>query len=211
MTFLEDPDRRDTDPLRADDEDRAAHEIALWEEGYAVGREIRRIKLLLFGLVIAFAAFGAARATAGEPEAPRAGQLVEAAANAGGAEPTPVGRVGASLASPAADLTPSPAGEISAIEAGDATWYDDGPGLYAAVPSWRFGDRPYDVRVCLQSDHRTCVDVEVRDFCGCPGDRIIDLSPRAFARLAPLWAGVVPVTVEDLGSRPTLPATGTEP
>jgi rare lipoprotein A (peptidoglycan hydrolase) len=87
--------------------------------------------------------------------------------------------------------------EPPAIASGLASWYDDGPGLYGAVPSWRFGDRPYQVRV---SAGGRSVVVTVRDFCGCPGARIIDLSPSAFRELAPLARGVIPVTIEDLAA-----------
>ena len=75
---------------------------------------------------------------------------------------------------------------------GVASWFDDGPGLYAAVPSWHFGDRRYHVRVTAGD---RSVIVTVRDFCGCPGGRVIDRSPEAFARLAPLSRGLVRVTV----------------
>ena len=79
---------------------------------------------------------------------------------------------------------------------GRASWYDDGPGLYAAVNSYRWGDPRYSVRVCAGS---RCVTVTVRDFCQCyvgtSRERVIDLSPDAFRRLAPLSAGLVKVTV----------------
>lgn len=100
------------------------------------------------------------------------------------------------------------------MTAGVATWYDDGPGLYGAVPSWQFGDKPYVVRVCRDEPLtiHACVNVTVRDFCAC-GDRagkqtVIDLSPAAFRRLAPLSTGVLPVIVEVLDTV-TLPATDT--
>lgn len=91
---------------------------------------------------------------------------------------------------------------------GYATWYDDGPGLYGAVPSWHYGDTPYPVQVChLQR----CVTVIVRDYCAC-GDRgsgatVIDLSPAAFSQLAPLSRGVISVRIEETTLRP--PATDT--
>jgi hypothetical protein len=78
---------------------------------------------------------------------------------------------------------------------GVATWYDDGPGLYGAVPGWRFGDLPYRVQVCAGG---RCVTVRVRDYCACGDHRIIDLSPEAFAQLAPLSRGVVAVRVQRL-------------
>lgn len=81
---------------------------------------------------------------------------------------------------------------------GVATWYADGPGLYAAAgPALRHGDwRGSIVRVCAGD---RCVDATLRDWCAC-GDRrgvptLLDLSPAAFRRLAPLSRGVVAVTV----------------
>jgi hypothetical protein len=57
------------------------------------------------------------------------------------------------------------------------------------------------------------VAVTVRGYCAC-GDRagkatVIDLSPAAFRRLAPLSAGVIAVTLEYGGSI-VLPPTDTE-
>jgi hypothetical protein len=114
---------------------------------------------------------------------------------------------------------PEPAvveGEVgTALIGGKATWYDDGSGLYgAAGPVLREalgGDpafRGQTVRVCADD----CVLVRLTDWCAC-GDRggvptLIDLSPDAFARLAPLSAGVIDVTIE-LGGV-TLPETSTE-
>jgi hypothetical protein len=113
---------------------------------------------------------------------------------------------------------PEPAveGDIgTALVGGKATWYDDGSGYYgAAGPVLREalgGDpafRGQTVRVCADD----CVLVRLTDWCAC-GDRggaptLIDLSPDAFARLAPLSAGVIDVTIE-LGGV-VLPATDTE-
>lgn len=105
-------------------------------------------------------------------------------------------------------LAPSPSSPMpdgSSIT-GIASWYDAGPGLYAAVPTWRWGDEPYRVRVT--AGHRSVV-VTVLDFCGCPGGRVIDLSADAFARLAPLSAGLVRVTITRLGPGLTPPPTTT--
>jgi hypothetical protein len=113
---------------------------------------------------------------------------------------------------------PEPAveGDVgTAAIGGKATWYDDGSGYYgAAGPVLREalgGDpafRGQTVRVCADD----CVLVRLTDWCAC-GDRggvptLIDLSPDAFARLAPLSAGVIDVTIE-LGGV-TLPETSTE-
>jgi hypothetical protein len=95
----------------------------------------------------------------------------------------------------------------TALQAGWATWYDDGPGLYGAIPG--FDGRRYTAQVCtLDGD---CVLVTIRDSCACGVRRsvptIIDLSPAAFAALAPLSRGVIRVTVE---SPFGLPATDME-
>jgi hypothetical protein len=105
-------------------------------------------------------------------------------------------------------------GEIgTAMIGGKATFYDDGPGLYgAAGPLLREmlgGDptfRGESVTVCADD----CVTVVLVDWCAC-GERggeptLVDLSPEAFARLAPLSQGVVDVTIQ---SAIALPATDT--
>jgi len=99
---------------------------------------------------------------------------------------------------------------------GDATWYGDGgrchdgylrtcsPYLsgeqvfYAAVGSWRWGDKPYDIRVCKRGNQDKCVVVTVRDFCrACKnGFGVVDLSPAAFKKLAPLWRGRIHVVIK---------------
>lgn len=55
--------------------------------------------------------------------------------------------------------------------------------------------------------------VTIVDVCGCPGDRLIDLTHGAFRRLANPDLGWIPVTLESAGAQPTLPATdqGGEP
>ena len=121
-------------------------------------------------------------------------------------------------------------------EVGVATWYDatrngawytqeprrgaasrnqDGApyALYAAVYGWRWGDEPYQLRVCRRDDPaQRCVIVTVVDFCSCsrqrPGRRAIDLAPAAFAQLAPLGRGVIPITIERWPPRPTWVAEG---
>jgi hypothetical protein len=64
------------------------------------------------------------------------------------------------------------------------------------VVTVRFGDKAVTVRIV--------------DVCGCPGNRIIDLTSGAFRRLAPLGLGVLPVTVELAGAERTLPPTDVE-
>jgi len=107
-------------------------------------------------------------------------------------------------------------GEIGTVLLGGwATWFDDGPGLYAAAgpvlrdvlgEDWR-GQR---VTVCADA----CVRVVLSDWCAC-GERhgdptLLDLSPAAFRRLAPLSAGVVRVSIEYGGPRMTPPPTDQE-
>lgn len=89
-----------------------------------------------------------------------------------------------------------------------------GDARLGAVPSFRWGDKPYQVTV-RHGDRTTTVTVV--SYCGC-GDRhgtptVIDLSPRAFRDLAPLSRGVIDVTLTT-GGRPepriTLPPTDSE-
>jgi rare lipoprotein A (peptidoglycan hydrolase) len=60
------------------------------------------------------------------------------------------------------------------------------------VRSFRWGDRPYQVRVIAGE---RSVTVTVVSFCACGGTTVIDLSPWAFSKLAPLSAGLVRVRV----------------
>jgi hypothetical protein len=78
---------------------------------------------------------------------------------------------------------------------GTATWYADPrkSGLYAAAgPPLRIGD--WRGRLVTVSAGGVSFRVVLSDWCACR-DRVIDLSPGAFARLAPLSRGVVIVTV----------------
>ena len=98
-----------------------------------------------------------------------------------------------------------------ATQSGLATWYDDGPGLYAAAgPDLRHGDWRGSF-VTVTSGSRS-VTVQLTDWCAC-GDRngrptLLDLSASAFRRLAPLSRGVI--AVEVTSGSVTLPATDTE-
>jgi hypothetical protein len=80
---------------------------------------------------------------------------------------------------------------------------------YAAVASFSYYAKPYQVRVCRADQPSRCVVVWVRDECaeGCRRDlkkpwtsksRAIDLSPAAFSRLAPLGRGVLAVTITEV-------------
>lgn len=104
---------------------------------------------------------------------------------------------------------------VAAIVAGlsgVATWYDDGPGHYAAAgPALRVGSWRGDVVEVCSADR--CTTVRLVDWCAC-GPRggqatLLDLSPDAFRELAPLSRGVIRVTVEGRPT-PTLPPTDTE-
>jgi hypothetical protein len=130
-------------------------------------------------------------------------------------EPTPRATPDTAGVGSAPETVDTLSGEQSSIESGVASWFNSyGPGLYAAVNSYRFGDPRYTVRVCLQ-DGSKCVVVVVRDYCQCPGNRIIDLSRDAFSRLADPSVGLVPVTVSPADRTPvaagrmTLPPTDT--
>lgn len=93
---------------------------------------------------------------------------------------------------------------------GQSSWYSrKGITLYAAVASWRWGDKPYTLRLCREDDPSRCVVVLVVDWCGrCAKDlggskwnrksRAIDISPQAMMVLAPLSHGVVRVTVQQI-------------
>lgn len=103
----------------------------------------------------------------------------------------------------------------TALLSGNATWYD-APSEYdaAAGPALRVGDwRGSWVRV-VSGDAE--VLVRLTDWCAC-GDRdgrdtLLDLDDEAFARLAPLSAGVIEVEVH-LGLAPDIepPQTDTAP
>ena len=66
-------------------------------------------------------------------------------------------------------------------------------GAYAAAgPELRVGKwRGRYVRVCA----KVCIRVRLVDWCGCPGNHIIDLYPEMFRKLAPLSRGIVAVIV----------------
>lgn len=121
----------------------------------------------------------------------------------------PLGGVPSPVAAPA--VMPEPGTIDTPAIGGVATWYDApserdaaaGPALRSLLGShWRGSV----VTVCTT----TCITTTLTDWCAC-GSRhgkatLLDLDRRAFARLAPLSAGVVTVTV----SPATLPATDTE-
>ena len=115
---------------------------------------------------------------------------------------------------------PSQVPEVASAStiSGNATWYDwragqaaAGPGLRKALgPHWR----GQTVTVC----HGKCIVVKLTDWCACRnGQRLIDLDDQSFAKLAPLSAGVIPVTIKigqssgpEPAPNPTAPATDVE-
>ena len=93
---------------------------------------------------------------------------------------------------------------------GQTTWYTrKGYVLYAAVGTFRWGDKPYSIKVCRADDLTTRVAVTVTDYCGrCHQDlkrkwtrrsRNIDLSPQAFSKLTDggLHLGVLRVIISE--------------
>lgn len=76
------------------------------------------------------------------------------------------------------------------VQTGDGTWYG-APSMTAAHPTLPFGTV---VRVTNLENGRT-VTVTIRDRGPYGEGRIIDLSRDAFAELASLWEGVIPVRI----------------
>lgn len=106
----------------------------------------------------------------------------------------------------------------SVLEAGTATYCAPTPrychrwggsAKLGAVESFVWGDRPYLATVCLASDRGRCVTVLVVSHCDC-GSTLIDLSPYAFRRLAPLYLGRINVVVETGRPSATVPPTDTK-
>jgi hypothetical protein len=110
----------------------------------------------------------------------------------------------------AGSRTPAPRQSATAATVpGLASWYGVDGDVAAAGPALRHGHwRGSIVAVCADR----CVTVRLVDFCQClrgqRSERLIDLSPSAFARLAPLSAGLIRVTVRRVALVP--PATDTD-
>ena len=108
-------------------------------------------------------------------------------------------------------------GGVGAPDRGIATWYCctrgyDGQAV-VAMPGARYipAGRPTQrVRVCVrQDDVKRCGVFPVVDFCGCPGERIVDLSTTAAHQLdLDLSRGIWPATVERVNV-PRVPSTDT--
>lgn len=84
---------------------------------------------------------------------------------------------------------------------------------YAAVGSWTYYDKPYQIQVCRRGTNR-CVVVWVRDYCHgawqslkrpwTSKSRAVDLSPAAFLALAgDLGIGIIFVEIREITPRDT--------
>jgi hypothetical protein len=181
------------------------------------------VPLLLLGVVITLVAIAWAVAAPREAADPTTSATRDVSGLRDGASGPPL--LGAPLAGDGGTTTapsgaPAPEGDVgSALIGGKATWCAPTPthcqswgggALVGAVPSFSYGDEPYLAEVCSGG---ACVTVTVVSYCAC-GDRggeptVIDLSPAAFSRLAPLSAGVIDVTMES-GGPAALPPTDTD-
>jgi rare lipoprotein A (peptidoglycan hydrolase) len=95
---------------------------------------------------------------------------------------------------------------------GQSSWYSRAGIInYAASAGWRWGQKPYMLRVCRVDNKSRCVIVTVVDWCGrCQKDagrkwnrnsRILDLSPAAFTKLEILGRGLVRVSIQAIQPR----------
>lgn len=188
--------------------------------------------LLVLALMVGSAGAGSNLSVLAATKAPRPALHVPATASAPSSEavgrtPAPSG-VGGSPPLPmvmdaSRSVAPRAVGRSLSVPAltGRASWYRvdglvaaAGPRLRAALgPGWRGAL----VTVCASA----CVRVRLVDWCACyrgtRGERLIDLSPEAFAKLAPLASGIVRVRVALLvvlvvaiqpALRPRYPAVG---
>ena len=109
----------------------------------------------------------------------------------------------------------APSGRIAQpLIGGRATWYPASGMIAAAGPALRhyLGRHWRGTLVDVCSGGR-CVVVRVSDWCACRGSggRLIDLSADAFAQLAPLSRGVIPVEILRAVRLPEPPATDVGP
>ncbi len=84
-----------------------------------------------------------------------------------------------------------------ALGSGDASWYAHKPGMYAASPDFPKGSL---IRV-HNLENGAFVDVTINDYgpdrSRFPG-RVVDLEKHAYAALAPLGGGVIPIKIEPM-------------
>lgn len=82
---------------------------------------------------------------------------------------------------------------------GPASWFNAGPGWYAAVPGYIDGTVMTAVVCTFPDGKANCLSLPIVSSCQCfrhtPAEKVVDLSPAAFAQFAPLSRGVVMVTV----------------
>lgn len=116
--------------------------------------------------------------------------------------PQPSGGIGqpASYCKPGHCETPAPQPRIvSHGTSGEATWFDVGPGIYAAIRP-DLGHKGDLAIVCGGAPFH-CVSAPITDVCACLGpnsDRLIDLSIDAFRSFADPSAGVLRITLQVL-------------
>lgn len=95
---------------------------------------------------------------------------------------------------------------------GWASFYDDGPGIYVALPGWTRDSPIRTVVVCANVGLWRCATANVWTSCGCHTDtdhpKIVDLSPDLMAlitgwdRATMTNRGVVRVTLQLIGGTP---------
>lgn len=144
-----------------------------------------------------------------------------------GAPPTPDGSHlsrGVAILGPSASPSPRPSGGLGDAtsyfkptpkppkphgNAGWASFYDDGPGIYVALPGWTRDSSIRAVVVCANVGLWRCATANVWTSCGCHTDtdhpKVADLSPDLMAlitgwdRPTMTLRGVVRVTLQVLG------------
>jgi len=87
------------------------------------------------------------------------------------------------------------------LRTGLASWYDAGPGFYAAMPGFVDGTRVVVVVTAFHDGRTFGVTVPIWTQCQChvgtPAEVLVDLSPDAFRALGwPLSRGIAKVTIE---------------
>lgn len=66
---------------------------------------------------------------------------------------------------------------------------------YCAIPGFKYHGKPFWLKITELSTGKVAY-CKVRDYCGCVGGGIIDLSPVVFLKFAPLGVGVIKVRIE---------------
>lgn len=182
-----------------------------WDTSRERGATVGLLLVMVFGLILGFAAGRVTAPSTPSPAADASPRLSLAGApSERGTSPdsdTPRHDLGA----------PSPPDTATAALQGVATWYDAPSRTDAAAgPALRLwlgkGWRGTWVRV---SSGGSFVSVRLTDYCACGPrhgqDTLLDLDDLAYGKLAPLSSGVVSVTVETMDDEPlpVLPQTDT--